>query len=457
MGDPIIFEGDEERLLKYALLASGFPQTDDLIDKAIGEGAEMKGVTSQELEDFKKIQYIPADSRRKRSTVFLKDPHGKRMVIIKGAPQVVLRRSKVSKELEALFNSHIRDLARRGYRAIAVGAGYTEVEDGLSLIGILPLRDPAREDAKDLIEKAAEMGVEVRLVTGDNRDVAAEIAAEIGIRGSSIYAEVLPEDKYDIVHKLQREGHFVAMTGDGVNDAPALKRADAGIAVSTANDITKSVADIVLTASGLGVIIDGIREGRTVFARMVHYATYRIAETIRLIAFITLTILIYGFFPMTPLQIVVLAILNDIPILMIAKDRAIAAKGPESWEMKRFLTLSTVMGFVGVLNSFILLLILMNRIDFPELQAAMFLKLSLTGHLLLLAVRNRGPWYSFAPSKSLLLAILLTMTVSTSMATFGIFIPRLDPLLVLGVWIYALIWWQITDLTKLKTYRVMER
>ena len=223
------------------------------------------------------------------------------------------------------------------------------------------------------------MGVDVKMVTGDHEAIAAETAGKLGLGRKIIvaadafaegrpdpdaarivaadgFARVFPEHKFKIVKILQGAGHIVGMTGDGVNDAPALKQADIGIAVSGATDAARAAADLVLTAPGLSVITSAIEEARRIFERMTSYAVYRIAETMRLLLFMTASILIFNFYPVTAIMVVLLALLNDLPIMMIAYDNAPVAEAPVRWDMGRVLTIATALGVYGVIESFVLLL-----------------------------------------------------------------------------------------------------
>ena len=203
-----------------------------------------------------------------------------------------------------------------------------------------------------------------------------------------------PSTSIHIVEVLQQHGHIVGMTGDGVNDAPALKKADAGIAVSGATDAARAAADIVLLTPGLSVIIDAIKESRKIFQRMNSYAIYRIAETIRVLLFMTLSILVFNFYPVTAVMIVLLALLNDGAILSIAYDHVHYSERPEAWNMRGVLGIATVLGVAGVVASFGLFY-LGERVFAPRprasIQTLMYLKLSVAGHLTIFVTRTRGP------------------------------------------------------------------
>ena len=271
---------------------------------------------------------------------------------------------------------------------------------------------------------------------------------------------MVPEDKYRIVKALQARGHIVGMTGDGVNDAPALSRADAGIAVSGATDAARAAADIVLLAAGLSVIIDAIHRAREVFRRMTNYAIYRITETIRVVLFVTLAIVVYAFFPLTPTQIVLLAILNDAAILTIAYDRVRPSPRPERWDLREVLSIATVLGLAGVVESFTLVAFAIGvlGIGHAETQTLMYLKLSVAGHLTLFVARTRDRlWSAPHPAPILLIAVVGTQILATLIAASGLLMKPLRWELVALAWGYAIVWVLLLDQVKLGAYKLLER
>ena len=314
-------------------------ENNDTLDLAVLGGLKNKDA----LKDFEVVHFQPFDPVHKRTEATVKTKDGKEFKVTKGAPQVILELLSNAGQIQAEVEKAVNEFAARGFRSL--GVARAEGEGGWQFLGVLPLFDPPREDAKATIVTALAMGVKIKMVTGDALAIAQETAKKLGM-GSDIldasglgdvkhdettnvaesiekvdgFAQVFPEHNFHIVDVLQKRGHIVGMTGDGVNDAPALKKADCGIAVSDATDAARAAADIVLMAPGLSVIIDAIKESRKIFQRMNSYAIYRIAETLRVLLFMTLAILIFNFYPLTAVMIVMLALLNDGAILSIAYD-----------------------------------------------------------------------------------------------------------------------------------------
>jgi H+-transporting ATPase len=429
------------------------------------------------IKTYKIVKFKPFDPVSKRTETSLEDAKGNKFLVTKGAPQIILSLAADKKTESDKANEMVNSFALKGYRAL--GVAKTDAQNKWQFIGLIGMYDPPREDSAETIKIAESMGVNVKMVTGDHAAIASEIAKEVGlgahimpassfldkndsdaqraVEDSDGFAQVFPEHKYRIVELLQNKGHIVGMTGDGVNDAPALKKADAGIAVAGATDAAKSAAAIVLTKPGLSVIIDAIKESRKIFQRMNNYAIYRITETIRVLFFITLSIIIFGFYPITALMIVLLAILNDLPIMTIAYDNVKYSNDPEKWNMGRLLGIATFLGVIGVISSFGLLYIGRDVFHLSPtiLQSFIYLKLSVAGHLTLFVARTKGHFWSILPAKPLFLAVIGTQFTATIITVYGILLPAMGWNLALFVWGYALLAFVITDFLKVRFYKIL--
>jgi H+-transporting ATPase len=425
------------------------------------------------------LELEPFDADRKRAEARVESRDGHQYEVAKGAVQAILDLTSPTGPEAELVLARTSEFAQKGYRALAVA----RAENGTwRLTGVLAIQDPPRDDSRETLGLAHQLGVDVKMLTGDRVEIAREIGEEVGIGRNILpasaitrhddgrlaeavesadgFAQVVPEDKYRIVTALQARGHIVGMTGDGVNDAPALKRADAGIAVSGATDAARAAADIVLLAPGLSVIVEAIRRAREVFRRMTNYTIYRITETIRVVLFVTVSIIAFAFFPVTPIQIVLLAILNDAAILTIAYDRVRPSPRPERWDLHEVLTIATVLGLGGVIESFTLLAIAIGPlgVGHSEAQTLMYLKLSVAGHLTLFVARTRGRlWSEPHPAPILLAAVIGTQILATIIAATGLLMHPLRWQLIVLAWGYALVWILILDQIKLIIYRRIER
>jgi H+-transporting ATPase len=384
-------------------------------------------------------------------------------------------------QVKSAIEKVVNEFATRGFRSL--GVARADAQGPWQFLGVLPLFDPPREEAKATIATARQMGVNVKMVTGDQLAIARETAGKLGM-GTAIldasgfgdtkhhetaqlaesiekadgFAQVFPEHKFHIVDVLQQRGHIVGMTGDGVNDAPALKKADCGIAVSGATDAARAAASIVLLTPGLSVIIDAIKESRKIFQRMNSYAIYRIAETIRVLLFMTLAILVFNFYPVTAVMIVMLALLNDGAILSIAYDNVHYKDKPEAWNMRMVLGIATVLGVAGVVASFGLFYLgeRVYHLDRDFIRSLIYLKLSVAGHMTIFVTRTRGPFWSIRPARILWAAVLGTQIVATLIAVYGLFMTPLGWGWALVVWGYALAWFLVNDRVKLLAYRIFD-
>jgi H+-transporting ATPase len=478
VGDVIPFEAfKEDDVLLFATLASR-EDDQDPIDDAILARTKDKSEITHSYGNYKTVEFKSFDPVSKRTIATIESNNSDRFKVAKGAPQAILSLVEDTGSLAAQVDELVNALAIKGYRPL--GVAKTDDKENWHYIGFLGLYDPPREDSAETIKTAQGMDVRVKMVTGDHAAIAKEIAQQVNL-GTNImpassfldrpdreaqrivedadgFAQVFPEHKYHIVELLQNKGHIVGMTGDGVNDAPALKKADAGIAVAGATDAAKSAADIVLTRPGLSVIIDAIKESRKIFQRMNSYAIYRIAETIRVLLFITLSILVFNFYPVTALMIVLLALFNDAPIMAIAYDNVRYSNEPEKWNMRLVLSMATFLGLIGVMASFFLFYLgekvfLLNR---EVIQSFIFLKLAVAGHLTIFLSRTKGYFWTIKPSAALFWSALVTKILATLVAVYGWYVAPIGWKLALIVWGYALCEFILTDLLKVQVYKVLE-
>jgi H+-transporting ATPase len=477
LGDPFTVDGiAPDKVILWAALASR-AEDKDTIDLAVIGGVK----DDKELKSCQVLHFMPFDPVHKRTEATVKGADGKQFFVAKGAPQVILKMATNAGDVKPAVEKAINEFAGRGFRSL--GVARADEEGKWKFVGMLPLFDPPREQAKATIASAVQMGVKIKMVTGDQLAIARETSKQLGlgsnildacslgdlkkdatpeqakaIEGADGFAQVFPEHKFHIIDVLQKHGHIVGMTGDGVNDAPALKKADCGIAVSGATDAARAAASIVLLASGLSVIIDAIKESRRIFQRMNSYAIYRIAETLRVLFFMTLAILVFNFYPLTAVMIVMIALLNDGAILSIAYDNVHYRNKPEAWNMRLVLAISTVLGVIGVVAAFGLFYLAERVFHFDRLhaQTLMYLKLSVAGHLTIFLTRTRGPFWSIRPAKILWMAVLGTQTIATLIAVYGLFMTPLGWKWAGFVWGYAIAWALINDRIKLLAYKIFD-
>ena len=469
-GDPFTVKGiDAEEVIFCGALASR-EEDQDPIDLAVLSGVKNK----EELASYQIEYFSPFDPVHKRTESQIKGPDGKKFSTSKGAPQVILSLASDAPGIKENVDKAINDFAARGFRSL--GVARTDPEGKWRFIGVIPLYDPVREDSKSTIEMAEKLGLKVKMVTGDQVAIAKEIARQLGL-GTNImdvsifdetkhhqggkladeiekadgFAEVYPEHKYHIVDVLQQKNHIVGMTGDGVNDAPALKKADAGIAVSGATDAARSAASIALLNPGLSVIIEAIRESRRIFERMLSYAVYRISETIALLGFVTIAIVAYRVYPVTPIMIVLLAILNDGSILSIAYDNTRSASVPLRWNMAFVMGLASVLGAYAIVRSLGIFAISTHflELNMDQVRTMIYLNLSVGGILTLYAARTRGPFWSVAPAGTLLLVTWSGQIIATFLAVYGLLMAPIGWANAGLVWAYCGVLFLIQDQIKL--------
>ena len=531
LGEPVTFNNyTKDDALFYASLASR-EENNDPLEAPIFNAVKSSG-NYKKIKEFRQTKFVPFDPIQKRTEGEYEHDDGL-IVVTKGAPQAVLALCDDDPALTGA-GQQVEFFAEKGYRTLGI-AVKKAAEPAFRFVGLLPFYDPPRDDSAVLIEQARNMGVNVKMLTGDNLAISKQIAGILGIEGEirdvqdlkeekpqdllvisdiiteSLYrrlkpeasigevqavskevvdkleerlkqihpghvrkhesdiirlieetggfAQVFPADKYQIIDRLQKNDHIVAMTGDGVNDAPALKKADAGIAVSGATDAARAAADIVLLEPGLSVIVKAFEEARMIFGRMKSYAIFRISETIRVILFITLSIMIFNFYPVTAIMIIILALLNDIPIMAIAYDNAKVEQKPVKWNMVEVLTVATVLGLAGVTSTFLLFFI-MKELNFSQdlIQAVIFLKLDVAGHSTIYVARTgeRHFWHKPYPSLKLFIPAFSTRIIGTLIATYGLFMTPVGWTYTAYIYLYATVWFVINDFLKVAVYRMLQ-
>jgi H+-transporting ATPase len=482
LGEPALFGAKDSQALILAGALASKAEDRDAIDLAVLDGLKNPAA----LKAFNQTKFVPFDPVHKRTEAEVKSTDGKLFKVTKGAPQIILDMCHPSEDLAKNVNAKVNEFAGKGFRTL--GVARLDGTEAWQFLGLLPLFDPPRDDAAQTIREANEHGINVKMVTGDNTAIAKQIAGQLGL-GTNIhtaeeffkesaadgtispktaeaveaaegFAQVFPEHKFQIVQVLQSRGHIVGMTGDGVNDAPALKQANTGIAVSGATDAARAAAALVLTAPGLSVIIQAVETARTIFERMNSYAIYRITETIRIMFFVVAAMIVFKFYPITTVMIILLALLNDLPILTIAYDNTWLNPKPVRWNMRRVLTLATVLGLIGVVETFGILVIAREwfQLTDAEIQSFIYLKLAVAGHMTLFVARTRRPFLSKPyPAPILLGAILGTQAIAALIVGFGCGLVAPIAWKYVGfVWLYCLVWVFIEDWAKLHVYRHLE-
>ena len=399
----------------------------DLIDIAVIEYAKKAGVN---FNEYKQVSYTAFDPSKKRTEAII-EASGKKFRTVKGASQVVISLCHdIDKETLDVVNKTIDDFSKKGYRTIAVASSDGDDLNKLKLTGLLPLTDPPRPDSKNMIDQTRKLGIKPMMLTGDSIDIAKEISNQIGIGNNIIrmedikdlstdkqlkivsecdgFAEIYPEDKYKIVHLLQSGGHIVGMTGDGVNDAPALKQAEMGIAVSNSTDVAKAAASVVLTESGIGVIIDAVTISRQAYQRMLTWVLNKVVKVIEFVVFLSI-----GFFwlhniLLSLIGMSLLVFANDFVSMTLATDNVKSTSNPNKWNVKNIIIASFIPALLFVLGDIIIILIGNNyyHLHWNELTSVVMLSFIFNSQFRVLIVRERKHFWSSLPGKGLLISEL---------------------------------------------------
>ena len=451
----------ENDLLRFAMLASD-AASQDPIDLAILAAAGGRHIDS---EGWQALELIPFEPATKLSEAILRKIN-QRSRVIKGAPEAVANRVKRVPD----YSPDVERLAAQGYRVLAVAAG---PDDDLSFVGLLGLEDPPRDDSKTLIQSLHDLGVRVIMITGDGLATARAVASRVGIGDravepktleretaaevlqSDIFAGVYPEDKFHIVQALQRAGTITGMTGDGVNDAPALKQAEVGIAVANATDVAKAAASLVLTNPGLTNIVAAVKTSRRIYQRMLTYTLNKIIKTIEIAMLLSIGVMLTRSFVITPLLIVVLLFTNDFVTMSIATDTVSYSQQPDRWHIRSLVLIGLTLGSLVLIFSLGILLAGRDwlHLPLPQLQSLVFITLVFTGQGMVYLVRQRGHFWNSRPSKWLLLSSAADIAVASVLATRGILMEAIRPQLVGTTLIACVCYLAVTDFAKVGILR----
>eukprot|EP00121_Abeoforma_whisleri_P014655 Awhi_evm1s13516 len=431
-------------VLKYGSLGAKIENNEPIdvcCDKAYKEQQEALGDTTNLWDNYECTRYIPFNPNSKRTVAFITNKNNPKETFLasKGAPQIILQMAHNYEEIKEKFEARILEYASRGYRAIGVGMSRSQDiynNCNWEFVGLIPIFDPPRHDTQETIEKCIEMGIGVKMITGDQLPIGVETARLLGmgtnmhttevfntdhtgivdnaihiddlVEEADGFAEVFPEHKYDIVDRLQKRGHMTGMTGDGVNDAPALKKADIGIAVADATDAARAAADIVLTEEGLSTIVDAVIESRKIFQRMKNYAKYTIAMTFRICFTFGLLTCLYDFnFP--TILIVLFAILNDGAMISLSKD---IVKATTDICQNRYAA-----SMVSEINQCITDITWERK---SILRALIYVQVSVSGQALIFVTRAKGLSYFNRPGFLLLAAFVFAQVSASLIGGFGL-------------------------------------
>lgn len=448
-------------LLRLAALACD-DATQDPIDMAILDSARSQGRLAK-IPD--KLSFVPFDPETKRSEALFEED-GRRLHVIKGAPKVVA--DLVSSNPDIAVD--VERMGAQGLRVLAVAAGSGE---SLDLVGLIGLKDPPREDSRPLIKSLNDLGVRVMMVTGDGPATAKAIAQEVGlgmricppeilqdeirlhVLDYDVFAHVLPEDKFHMVQALQATGRIVGMSGDGVNDAPALRQAEVGIAVANATDVAKAAASLVLTNPGLSDVKAAVQTSRRIYQRMLTYTLNKIIKTLEIAIFLSVGVMLTGVFVITPLLIVLLLFTNDFVTMSIATDNVTYSQKPERWNVPALMSIAGTLAALVLVLSFAVFFAGRDWLNLPlnQLQTLIFAMLVFTGQGNVYLVRERRHFWKSRPSRWLLLASAVDILAVILLSTRGILMAPIPLQLVAGLMALVLTYLFFMDFVKIRIFR----
>ncbi|SPQ97468.1 Plasma membrane ATPase [Plasmodiophora brassicae] len=520
---PTFIEGtSRDDVILYAALATKWNEpAKDALDTMILGVADIP-----KCNTFTQIEYIPFDTDRKRTESTVRSPHGQQFTVVKGAPDVLLGLCHNKDDIRKAVELAVVDLAARGIRSLAVAK--TNEKGQVEMVAILSFLDPARPDAKETIERARQYGITVKMITGDHQLVAQEMARTLSLGKSRVvscksgiipsidlkqtqgqlpqtlgaelgdmlmntdgFSQALPEHKFIIVEALKQSGVITGMTGDGVNDAPALKQAHIGFAVDGATDAARAAADIVLTTPGLRAIVEAVLIARRIFARMNSFLTYRVAATLQLILFFFVGVMAMHpnelgppgdtsfpkFWAMPVITLLTITVLNDGNIISVAYDSVHTSKRPLLWNIPRLWGMAATLGLVACASSLVMLWLALTSwknassafyrafrleaLTFEQAIVVLYLSISLTQFMMLFSARTEArPFLSQRPGGLLLAAGCVALGISTLFSLYWPFGDGGAP--ISGrwcgfTWLYCLVWFLIQDVLKVAVFKVVDR
>ena len=446
-------------VLRYGSLASQEANRDP-IDLAVLEAARAQGI---DAGGWVQRDFVPFDPSTRRTAAMI-EGGGQKRFVLKGAINAVAAPGRSKEELARIVKEVDR-LSSKGYRALAVAFGSSV--DRAVPVGILAFADPPRPESKRYLKELGDLGIAAKMLTGDALPIAKEMAAEVGLgdriarisdvksqlkSGSGFdaieeangFAEIYPEDKYLVVKGLQEHRHIVGMTGDGVNDAPALKQAEVGIAVSNATDVAKKSASVVLTAEGLTGIVDLVKSGRRIYQRILTWILNKIVKTFQVVVFVVLAFLITHEYVVSVFSMILFLFVTDFVTLSLATDSVRYSQSPDTWDIRSLVKVGIALGVAIVLESFVLLYLADTVFGIapssPLIQTFMFDYLVFLGVLDVLILRERRHFWESRPSRTLFTAVAADIAIVAAISLTGFFeLPALPLAQVLAVLAFCLV------------------
>ncbi len=474
--DSVSFNGcKKEDVIRLAMLASQ-EKGMDAIDLAIISYGKAHGIDKL-VEQYKQISFVPFDPSIKRTEAIV-EGHGERFKVVKGAAQMIISLSKsMDKETMDKIEATVKEFSLKGYRTLAVGRTLSNDSDKLKFVGLIALSDPPRKCAAKMIEEIKSLGIKPMMLTGDHVAIAREIARQVGIGDKVIklpdikdlkeeeqikiveqsdgFAQIYPEDKYRIVKLLQSGGHAVGMTGDGVNDAPALKQAEMGIAVSNSTDVAKASASVVLTEDGINVIVDAIKVSRETFQRMLSWVINKETKVIAFVGVLTI-----GFFwlhrlVLSLLGMSLLVFANDFITMSLATDNVKHTSNPNNWNVKDITLASLVLGILLILETIFVMIIGKRYFHITDagMQTLVLLNMVFASQFRILIVRERQHFWSSMPGRELLISTVATLILFVILGSVGWLMPAITFYKVILVLILSAVFTLLLDFPKYYVFK----